>query len=473
MKTNETHEKSADSRDELRCPSNQNEIAQIKHLVTPTSCPIGASRAGAGRVEANRSATLRLAHLVLIALVVILGAATSRAASAGDPVLEWNSIMVTTTATQNPFFQARFAAITQLAVFEAVNAIEKEFEPYLGTMSAPSGASPAAAAVAAAHAVLGNYFPGDASALDAAYAASLAGIRNGSAKQDGIGVGEAAAAALIAMRTGDGSAPPKFYLPTSSAPGEWQPTPSCTAAGGILLQWGNLRPFAIESTSQFRSAPEPALASRRYARSYNEVMRVGSIDSAFRPQDRSDVARFYAATAPVPVWNAAAAQAAVEQGRSMSENARALALMNVAISDAAASVFETKYSYYLWRPETAIHASGDTAWMPYIATPCFPGYGSAHASLSNAARKVLERLYGPRRHFITLSNPAVAGVIPQYENFEQITHDIDDARVYGGIHFRFDQDIGTEQGRQVGEYVYRHILRPANSERDRQEARDD
>ena len=443
---------------------------KIKHLVTPTPCPIGAAQAGAGQVGANPSATLRLVHLVVVVVVAMLGTANSRAASASDPVLEWNSIMVTTTATQNPFFQARFAAITQLAVFEAVNAIDKDFEPYLGTITAPSGASPEAAAVAAAHAVLGNYFPGAASALDAAYVASLAGIPNGSAKQDGIGIGEAAAAALIALRAGDGSAPPEFYLPASFAPGEWQPTPSCPAAGGILLQWGNLRPFAIESTSQFRSAPEPALTSLRYARSYNEVMRVGSIDSAFRPQDRADVARFYAATAPVPVWNSVAAQVAVEQERSMSENARTLALMNVAISDAAASVFETKYSYYLWRPETAIHASGDTAWMPYIVTPCFPSYGSAHASLSNAARKVLERLSGPRRHFITLSNPAVAGVMLQYETFEQITHDINDARVYGGIHFRFDQDIGSEQGRQVGEYVYRHILRRANGERDDEEA---
>ena len=314
MKTNEKHEKSANSRDEFGCPSNQNGVAKIKHLVTPTPCPIGAARAGAGRVGANPPATLRLAHLVLIALVVMLGTANSRAASAGDPVLEWNSIMVSTTATQNPFFQARFAAITQLAVFEAVNAIDKDFEPYLGTITSPSGASPDAAAVAAAHAVLENYFPGDASALDAAYAASLAGIPNGSAKQDGIAVGEAAAAALIALRTGDGSAPPEFYLPTSSAPGEWQPTPSCPAAGGILLQWGNLRPFAIKSTSQFRSAPEPALTSRRYARSYNEVMRVGSIDSAFRPQDRADVARFYAATAPVPVWNSAAVQELLSRG---------------------------------------------------------------------------------------------------------------------------------------------------------------
>ena len=392
----------------------------------------------------------------------LLATATS-AVSSADPVLEWNSIMVNTTATQNPFFQARFAAITQLAVFEAVNAIDQDFEPYLGTITAPPGASPDAAAVAAAHAVLENYFPGDASTLDAAYVASLARIPNGSAKQDGIAVGEAAAGALIALRTGDGSTPPEFYSPTSPAPGAWQPTPSCPPAGGVLLQWRDLRPFAIESTDQFRSAPPPTLTSQRYARDYNEVMRVGSINSQFRPQDRADVALFYAATAPVPVWNSAAAQVAVEQGRSMSENARALALMDVAIVDASASVFDTKYFYDFWRPETAIHASGDTTWMPYIVTPCFPSYGSAHATLSNAARKVLERLYGRHHHFITLTNPTVAGVILQYGSFEQITHDINDARVYGGIHFRFDQETGGDQGREIGAYVYRHILRRAHA----------
>src|SRR5580693_4319470 len=119
---------------------------------------------------------------------------TNAAMSGTDPVLEWNSIMVSTTAGQNPFFQARFAAITQLAVFEAVNAIDRDFEPYLGTITAPRGASPEAAAVAAAYTVLENYFPGNASALDAAYATSLARIPNGSAKQDGIEVGEAASA---------------------------------------------------------------------------------------------------------------------------------------------------------------------------------------------------------------------------------------------------------------------------------------
>lgn len=384
------------------------------------------------------------------------------AQSATDPVLEWNSIMVNTTATQNPFAQARFAAITQLAVFEAVNAIDKDFDPYLGTITAPPGASPDAAAVAAAHDVLANYFPGNKTTLDAAEVTSLALIADGPAKQNGIAVGMAAAAAFIQLRSNDGSAPAQFFVPLSLDPGEWQTTPSCPATGGILLQWPDLRPFAIKSTDQFRSAPQPELNSPRYASDFDEVMRVGDVGSQFRPQDRTDVALFYAATPPVVVWNSAAAQVAVEQGRSTSDNARTLALMNMAISDAAASVFETKYSYDFWRPETAIHASGNADWVPLVKAPCFPGYGSAHASLSGAARRVLERIDGRRHHLITLTNPAVVGVVLQYDAFEQITHDINDARIYGGIHFRFDQEAGGEQGREVGAYVYTHVLRRAH-----------
>ncbi|HEY7638249.1 MAG TPA: vanadium-dependent haloperoxidase [Steroidobacteraceae bacterium] len=393
---------------------------------------------------------------------------STAALPADDPVLEWNQIMMSTTATQNPIVQGRFAAITQLAVFEAVNAIDRDFDPYLGTVRAPSTASADAAAVAAAHAVLKNYFPANAAALDAARATSLARIADGLPKEQGLAAGEAAAAAMIALRTDDGSAPPEFYTPASTDPGEWQLTPSCPPAGGVLLQWGNLRPFAIETTDQFRAAPPPALTSLRYALDYLELRLVGGVDSPFRPQDRADVARFYAATAPVPVWNAAAAQVAVEQGRSLSEKARALALVNVAISDAQATVFETKYFYHFWRPETAIRrgdADGnrftraDPDFQPFVVTPCFPSYGSAHGASSGAAREVLERIFGLRHHFVTLSNPAVPGVVLQYGNFRQITRDIDDARVYGGIHFRFDQEAGEKMGREVGAYVQRHTLR--------------
>jgi len=232
----------------------------------------------------------RVFRKITIGAVVLLS--MSVAIARADVVLDWNVIMVSTIGGQNPFAQARFAAITQIAVFEAVNAITGQYDPYLGTIAAPPGASAEAAAVAAAHDVLKNYFPASAASLDAARANSLAAIPNGQAKGDGIVVGEAAAAAMIADRANDGSAPPQFYTPLSANPGEWQPTPPlCTAVGGILLHWRNVTPFGIQSSDQFRSASPPALSSGKYTRDYNEVKEVGALSSVARPQDRTDVAR--------------------------------------------------------------------------------------------------------------------------------------------------------------------------------------
>jgi hypothetical protein len=371
-----------------------------------------------------------------------------------DVVLDWNAVMQRTVAGQNPFAQARFAAITQLAVFEAVTTVTGEFEPYLGTIEAPDGASADAAAIAAAYRVLKTYFPADA-ALDTARTNSLAAIADSQAKADGIAVGEAAAAAMIALRSADGSAPPQFYAPSSSGAGEWQVTGGCPSAGGILLHWRNVAPFGIESSSQFRSEPPPALTSNEYVKDYLEVMAVGDAASAVRPADRADGARFYAAVLAVATWNPAVRQVAAAEGTSLSENARAFALLNMAISDALVSVMETKYHYTFWRPETAI-----PGFVPFIATPCFPGYPSAHASASYAAEEIARRIFGAGGHSIVLTSPPAVGVTLTYNSFKEIARDIDDARVYGGIHFRFDQEAGAAQGRDIGKYVYKNMLRP-------------
>jgi hypothetical protein len=226
------------------------------------------------------------------------------------------------------------------------------------------------------------------------------------------------------------------------------------------------------SASQFRLGPPPTLTSNRYARSYNEVKEVGGVGSAQRPKDRSDVAQYYAAVSPVGVWNPAARQLSAAQPMSLSQNARAFALLNMAMSDGAVATFDTKYAYNFWRPETAIRSGSldgnnktdpDATFLPFIVTPCFPGYPSAHATLSNAARDVLELIYGTGRHSITLSNAAVPGVILNYGKLEQITDDIDDARIFGGIHFRFDQEDGTGLGLRIGNFVYRHNLRQVHN----------
>jgi hypothetical protein len=205
--------------------------------------------------------------------------------------------------------------------------------------------------------VLKNYFPPAAAALDAARAQSLAAIPDGQPKYDGIAVGEAAAAAMILARASDGATPPETFLPDTTDPGVWQPTPPAFGPG-VLLHWRNLTPFGITSSDQFRSDPPPALASRRYARDYREVMAVGSVDSDNRAPDRTDVARFFAVASAAYAWNVAVQQVSASLGMSLTQNARALALLNMAISDGLVASMETKYHYVFWRPVTAIH-SGD------------------------------------------------------------------------------------------------------------------
>lgn len=410
----------------------------------------------------------------------------SPALAKADVVLDWNRIAVTTLIAQgqSPFAQARLMAITQLAVFEAVNAITHEYEPYLGTVAAPDGASVEAAAIEAAYRVLFNYFPGNAN-IGPAYAASMAAIPDGQAKIDGMATGADAAAQMIALRVGDGASPPANYLPTSVDPGIWQLTPTCPAAGGVNFQWQHVTPFGIPSTpgdqswiAPFLPPPPPALTSNEYAKDHDELVRVGGVASTERPPDRADVARFYAPSSPSLVFNLAARQIAVAQGRSLPENARALALVSMASNDALVASFATKYHYQLWRPETAIHRGDeddntktepDLTYAPFIPTPCFPSYPSNHASGSNSAAEILRRLYGAGGHDLTISNPsnpAIGHIVLHYTTFKQITDDIDDARVYGGIHFRFDQEAGGRLGREIATYVYKNNLRPVNGERD-------
>ena len=423
---------------------------------------------------------------IAVALVAMLLCSPMMARA--DAVLDWNAIAITTLTSQpppgvSPFAQARFMSITQLAVFEAVNAITHKYEPYLGTVVAPAGASPSAAAIAAAYTVLRTYFPGSATTLDPAYAASLAALPT-EGKSTGVATGVAAAQQMIARRVGDGSSPPAFSLPASTDPGVWQLTPSCPVGGGVNFQWQNVTPFGIPSVpgsrawvEPFRPVPPPALDSSKYADDYNEVKRVGNVTSTStdRPQDRADVARFYAAASPSFVFNSVARQVAVARHKSLSHNARALALINMATNDSLVASFEAKYHYYLWRPETAIrdprtedinpNLDSDPAFKPYILTPCFPSYPSNHASGSNGAAEMLGRLYGNGRHRIVLANPTAADLTVRdltyhYKKFSQITDDIDDARVYGGIHFRFDQEAGGRLGDDIASYIYRHNLRP-------------
>jgi hypothetical protein len=418
-------------------------------------------------------ATKRTFGVCMLMATLLLGPAVAKA----DAVLDWNLIAVNTAMAngQNPFATARYTTIVQLAVFEAVNAITGEYRPYLGNIVAPHGASADAAAIQAAYRVLSTYFPSSASTLGTDRANSMALIPDGQAKSDGIATGDAAALAMIALRANDGSSPAQFKIPGPAVPGDYQATPSCPIVNGIrvgtLFQWQYMTPFGIPGVSEFLLDPPPALWSYEYAKAYNEVKTVGSAsaNSIERPPDRANVVLFYQASSPTFVFNQAARQIVAQEGRrSLSENSRAFALINMAINDGAIASFFNKYHYNFWRPETAIHAGAtdgnpktdpDPNWVPFIVAPCFPGYPSNHGTLSNAGAEVMRRLYGEAGHAITLSNPAVPTIVLHYGSLRQITDDISDARVYGGIHFRTDQDAGARLGRAVGTVIYKNNLR--------------
>jgi hypothetical protein len=398
---------------------------------------------------------------LLLATLLIASAASA------DVATDWNTIMRSTVSSQAPQPQTRFAAITHLAMFEAVNAITKIYEPYVGALAAPPGASPEAAAVAAAHRVLSTYFPGSAPALDMNLANSLAAIPDGPSKSAGIAVGEAAAMAIMALRANDGSGTPAAYTPMGGI-GYWTPTPPGYLPA-VFLHWGKVTPFGLQSASQFRPKPPPALNTGKYAGDYEEAKEIGSASSTTRTEEQSRLAQWAAMTSPVNLWNPVAVQAIAGKQRSLTENARLFALLNMAMCDGSIATFEAKYFYHFWRPITAIHAGdvdgnkrtqADPLFQSFLPSPPYPAYPSGHGGLSNAGRCMLERLLGRGRISITLSNPVV-GVTLNYTRFRQITDDIADARLFAGIHFRFDQEAAEVLGREVAHYIHTHYLRCA------------
>jgi len=404
---------------------------------------------------AYRSALLVLAIVLFTGL--ISGPATATADDI-DIVLRWNEKAAAAATATSPFNQARVGAIVQLAVFEAVNAITGEYEPYLNPApEAAPGASLEAAVITAAHTTMTTLLPSTAAALNPARDLDLGAIPDGQAKTDGIALGTTAANAMLALRAADGSLPLTTIVPptpTPMVPGAYQLTTGCAAA--MFVNWQNVTPFGIANASSFLLEPPPSLASGRYAKDYAEVMKVGASTSADRSDDRADVVRLYAVSSPSFVLSMATRQIAAAKGTSLSENARALALIMMSISDALVASFMNKYHYNLWRPETGIRngaadgnskTEGDPGFTTFIPTPCFPSYPSNHASGTNGGLEAVRRLFGAAGHRFTIANNVPElGSLPatfisrHYTHLRTLGADVDDARVYGGIHWRFDQD---------------------------------
>jgi membrane-associated phospholipid phosphatase len=383
-------------------------------------------------------------------------------------VTNWNAIALQFLPPAT-FSSTRILAMTHLAIYDSVMAINRDHEPYAVHVKAPRWTSAEAAIAAAAHKVLVNQVPTQSSGLDGAYEAALAAIPDGIQKANGIALGEFVASRIIALRAADVLGPATYSQPL--APGVWQPSGDGYNTGVVATTWPALTPFALKSTHQFRAPPPPALTSREYALNVNMTKSLGATFSTTRTADQTAAALFWYENGQIH-FNALARDLATQHGLSLSRTARLFALLNVAMADGAMTVFDTKYAYNFWRPIAAIRGaaedgndatSPDPAWdslLPLVAA--HPEYTSQHAVIAAAAATVLASFFGDRTTFTLSTGSGDAnGVVPRtYRSFSAAAEENAASRVWLGWHFPISVHIGTIQGRLVAGFVLGHILLP-------------
>lgn len=374
---------------------------------------------------------------------------------AADVVLDWNEVALArvVAARQSPPDGARTMAMMHVAMFDAINAIEQRYTPYAFKGRAPLGASAEAAAATAASAVLLKLFPDQAQPVEAAYAASIAGIPEGNAKTSGIALGKEVSAQCLADREKDGTGVPGNYRPRTAA-GVYVVTTLPVSA-----EWPKVKPWFMQDGAQFRAGPPPALASAAWAQDYNEVKNLGARQSATRSAEQTDVARFWTIIG-APSWNPIVRALALSKSLSLVDNARLFAMVNMAATDALIAVFDAKYAHNFWRPITAIRNADidgndattlDAAWLPLVDTPLHPEYPCAHCITAGAIGEVLEAQFGKGDvATITMTSPTAPGVTRRWTRIPEYVQEVNNARVWGGIHYRNSTVVGEAMGRKIG-----------------------
>ena len=376
-------------------------------------------------------------------------------AARGDVVMDWNAkadaIAIEKQLPNAP--NARGQALLHIAMFEAVNAIDRRYAPYKLNLVADRAASREAAAASAAYDVLLALHPDRKSDLDATLAASLAGIADNEAKSKGIELGKQAAAGIITLRANDGSNTPENYRPVTT-PGVYVPT-----ATPIESTSSKITPFAMSSGSQFRPAPPPALTSETWTRDLNEIREIGSSASTKRSAEQTTIARFWFFTGP-RTYNTIVRQIVSARKMDLVDCARLYALTSMAGTDAFIAVFDAKYAYNLWRPVTAIRNADltsnpatprEASWLPLGTTPMHPEYPCAHCIVASAVSTVLQNVVGNEIGEITLASPTAPGVTRKWTRLQDYSDEVSNARIYAGFHYRFSTEAGKDMGKKIGD----------------------
>lgn len=400
---------------------------------------------------------------------------------------------------------SRAMAIVHIAMFDAMNALERRFRGYTD-FDAPrrlSMASMESAVTQAAHDTLVALFPSQRADLDEALEQDLSVMRDVSARARGVELGQRAAAAILALREGDGSAHPEprigvDYIP-STEPGKWRPDPVSQIPIALGAKWATVKPFVMRSATQFRVPAFPAFDSAAFAAAFDEVKRLGG-DGATTPTSRSEeqtqIGIYWAydgvpaLCAPPRLYNQITMRIATQQRTGVLDLARLLAYINIAMADAGIGIWDSKYFHNVARPVTAIREAasngrliGDPKFMPLGApasnlkgpnfTPPFPAYPSGHAGFGGALFQVLREFYGTDRiefRFVSdemngVTADAAGNVRPltprRFTRLSQSEEENGQSRIYLGIHWSFDKTEGIAQGRRIASYVMDRVLQRA------------
>ena len=403
-----------------------------------------------------------------LCLGVLIGLGTAFGAHA-DAVSDWNAKAETIAVEKRmlPPPNARGMAIMHIAMFEAVNAIERRYSPYRLNLTADRGTSKEAAAAAAAHAVLVALHPDQEKALDAHLLALLQQIPASEAKAGGIALGNKAAAEILAWRANDGTKVPESYRPHTSA-GVYVPTviPVSSTYGGVI-------PWSMTSESQFRPGPPPPLTSATWAKDVEEIRHFGSRANSKRSAAQTDIGRFWFVTGP-QAWNPIVRQLVAIKNFDIVDSARLFALVAIATDDAFIAVFEAKYHYNFWRPVTAIRDADQTGnastpreagWLPLGETPMHPEYPCAHCITSSAVAAVIRGVVGEDIGTLTLTSATAPGVTRRWTRLDDYVNEVSNARIWAGFHYRFSTEVGKDMGRKIGELTVATQLRPLRSQK--------
>lgn len=391
------------------------------------------------------------------------GYAANSSSSSGTIVIAWNKellhIVQTPGAQPATVHPTRSFAILHAAIYDSVVSITRDAPPYLFSVSAPRSARADAAAAIAGHDTLTALYPKMKAALDQQLANELTTIPDGTGKQQGIQVGHAVAARLIAMRANDGSAgtPPPFV--PGNQPGNYQPTPPKFVAP-VFTDWGNVTPFVLNNASQFRPAPPPALTSQAYAQALNEVESLGQNTSTTRTSDQTVIGKFWAG--PIwNTWNEIAENAASAHHTNLETTARLFAVLNLSFADSTIAFYDAKYHYQLWRPVTAIReantdgnpaTTGNPNWTPLAATAPDPTYPGAHSTISATGASVLSAFFGNQDQ-IRVTSDVLPGVVRTFGSYNDVATEAGLSRIFAGQHTRIDHEAGLTLGHAVGQFA--------------------